>query len=96
LANQYVADCAKCTNESTPWLVWVDDAPENNESEVQLARAKGIEVFQFYSTASAKAWIVANEGKKIFRLVLNLLLLLFIYFAQPNSAGRRNPVCYVS
>jgi hypothetical protein len=62
LANQHV-DCAKCQNESTPWLVWVDDAPENNEREVALARASGIEVFQFYSTASAKAWIVANEGE---------------------------------
>ena len=61
-ANQHV-DRAKCKNQSTPWLVWVDDKPENNERAVVLARASGIEVFQFYSTASAKAWIVANEGE---------------------------------
>ena len=39
-----------------------DDTPENNERGVVLAQVSGIEVFQFYSTASAKAWIVANEG----------------------------------
>ncbi|KIM84799.1 hypothetical protein PILCRDRAFT_369587 [Piloderma croceum F 1598] len=76
LANQHVVDCAKCTNESTPWLVWVDDAPENNEREVELARAQGIEVFQFYSTASAKAWIVANEAE--LRLKEESRLLRFI------------------
>ncbi|KIM78351.1 hypothetical protein PILCRDRAFT_596073 [Piloderma croceum F 1598] len=62
LANQH-AHRAKCQNESTPWLVWVDDKPENIEQEVELARECGIEVFQFYSTASAKAWIVANEAE---------------------------------
>ena len=54
LANQHV-DYAKSQNESTPWLVWVDDKPKNIEQEVELARECGIEVFQFYSTAPAKA-----------------------------------------
>ena len=54
LANQH-AHCTKCQNESTPWLVWVDDKPENIEQEVELAREWGVEVFQFYSTAPAKA-----------------------------------------
>lgn len=46
-----------------PWLVWIDDEPENSSELVSLAQRSGISVFQIFSTASAKAWIDVHEGE---------------------------------
>ena len=44
LANQH-AHCTKCQNESTPWLVWVDDKPEN----IEAAASVGLQAVLFQS-----------------------------------------------
>jgi len=48
---------------SYPLLLWVDDAPENNESEILYAKDKGICVICVHGTAEAKEWLInhANE-----------------------------------
>ena len=46
-----------------PLLVWIDDNPINNISEVAHARELGINVIQLTSTALAKAWIEEHSGQ---------------------------------
>ncbi|KDQ55995.1 hypothetical protein JAAARDRAFT_79518 [Jaapia argillacea MUCL 33604] len=45
-----------------PMIVWIDDRPANNQYESEYARELGIVTITLLSTASAKAWIEANEG----------------------------------
>ena len=45
--------------------MWIDDNPENNSDRVAFAEYMGVTVFTLMSTASAKAWIDANEGKTL-------------------------------
>jgi len=45
-----------------PVIVWVDDNPPNNVEPVAYARSRGVTVVELLSTASAKAWIEANQG----------------------------------
>ncbi|GLB33331.1 hypothetical protein LshimejAT787_0102150 [Lyophyllum shimeji] len=45
-----------------PMLVWVDDKPSNNVSEVEFARGKGVNVLEFTSTALVKVWMEENEA----------------------------------
>ncbi|KDQ50373.1 hypothetical protein JAAARDRAFT_63247 [Jaapia argillacea MUCL 33604] len=46
-----------------PTIVWIDDFPENNVLERSFAERQGIEVICLLSTASAKAWVEANEER---------------------------------
>jgi hypothetical protein len=45
-----------------PLLVWVDDQPENNLYLVRKARARGVQVIQLPSTATAKFWVDENAA----------------------------------
>jgi len=46
-----------------PWLVWIDDNPNNINGQIAFAEYMGVTVFILTSTASAKVWIDANEGR---------------------------------
>jgi hypothetical protein len=52
----------KTTEIKLPLLVWIDDNPINNTSEVSYALELGINVIQVTSTALAKAWIEEHSG----------------------------------
>jgi hypothetical protein len=54
---------ASTEKEEAPWLVLIDDNPNYVTELVSYAEDNGISVFQFFSTASAKVWIDANEGQ---------------------------------
>lgn len=45
-----------------PWLIWIDDKPENISEFVSSTQSHGITIFQFFLTTSTKAWINANKG----------------------------------
>ncbi|KDQ56017.1 hypothetical protein JAAARDRAFT_208263 [Jaapia argillacea MUCL 33604] len=45
-----------------PVIVWIDDRPANNEHGSRHAKELGIVTINLLSTASAKAWMEANEG----------------------------------
>ena len=51
------------TEIKLPLLVWIDDKPTDNASEVSYAREPGINVIQLTSTALAKAWIEEYSGQ---------------------------------
>jgi hypothetical protein len=70
-------------SNSSPWLVWIDDNPSNNTTEVEFAHRKGVTVFHFYSTASAKAWIVANEGEN--DIVLKIIITDHQFYSTSHS-----------
>jgi hypothetical protein len=44
-------------------LIWIDDDPDGNASLVTVARNHHVKVIEFTSTASATAWIEANESR---------------------------------
>ena len=46
-----------------PLLVWIDDHMSNNCAEIWYAKQWGINVIELESTALAKAWIEANDGR---------------------------------
>jgi hypothetical protein len=47
-----------------PLLVWVDDNPNYNEDQIQMAKALGIEVVTLFTTGEAKMWIDMHLGIK--------------------------------
>jgi hypothetical protein len=47
---------------TTPLLVWIDDAPSNNQSHIRRAVNLGIHVELILSTSKAKEWIDQNAG----------------------------------
>jgi hypothetical protein len=47
-----------------PLLVWVDDNPDYNHDEIEMAKALGIEVVTLHTTGEAKMWIDMHLGNK--------------------------------
>ena len=45
-----------------PLVVWIDDNPDNNAFEIQMAKNLGVEVITLLSTGEAKIWIDLHFG----------------------------------
>jgi len=48
-------------SERQIFIIWIDDEPENIESEIEFAQKLGIQVIQLESTSEAKFWIDSND-----------------------------------
>lgn len=65
--------------------MWIDDVPENNETEIQRAMNLGIKVQLFLSTSKAVDWIDRNLGTGPDLSVISTLICLA--FLIHNSSG---------
>ena len=79
--------------DSRPWLIWIDDNPNNISEYFSFAQCKGICVFHFFSTAFAKAWIDSNEGLIWYKCPASLVS---SRYSQTNFTIRRTAISSAS